>query len=211
MAAVAQAGLTITTLSSGSGLPIDSNWPPLTTPFTPPAGCTDHWIAIGREGDNSVSMLQPSTCTPDATSIHSPGTCMDGYYVARIVEYRTAGYKPGDDRLWGANCCRNDMTSSGEFAICTSYYNTPITAYKRRTYVYTNDVISTSVYTAAYDNTTVYSVGNMYMPPFVVLWQASDLSKFDVDYASSLAAHLTLDFTPTPTAGVTPATASPPS
>jgi len=36
----------------------------------------------------------------------------------------------------------------------------------------------------------------MSMAPFVVFWQASDLPRFDVDYASSFAAGLTLDFTP---------------
>ena len=106
MAALAQAGLTITTISSGSGLPIETGWLPLTTSFTAPSGCTDHWVAVGAERDHSVSNSQPSSCTPDGTNVHSPGTCIDGYYVARIVEYRTAGYKPGDDRLWGANCCR---------------------------------------------------------------------------------------------------------
>ncbi|RMZ73153.1 SH3 domain [Pyrenophora seminiperda CCB06] len=49
----------------------------------------------------------------------------------------------------------------------------------------------------------------MFMSPWIVMWQPSDLSKFKVDYASSLAKLLQIDFTPTPTGVVTPAAVTP--
>jgi len=51
-------------------------------------------------------------------------------------------------------------------------------------YTPVRDFVFTSINTAAYDNTVVLCNGVVSMAPFAVFWQASDLSKFDVDYAS---------------------------
>lgn len=108
-AGIENAGLTIVTITSGPYLepfPTVSSWLPLTTPFTYPSSCTDQWIQADFDDPGSVSNSVPSSCQPDSTSLHSPGTCIEGYYIARVVEYRKEGYTSGGERVWGANCCR---------------------------------------------------------------------------------------------------------
>jgi len=37
---------------------------------------------------------------------HSPGTCISGYQMKQIVEFRTPDWTLGGLRAWGAACCR---------------------------------------------------------------------------------------------------------
>ena len=61
----------------------------------------------------------------------------------------------------------------------------------------------TSHIAGGHGNSTVLTSGTFLADPLVIYWQATDLPKFDTDYASLLARRLDIDFTSTPTAGPT--------
>src|SRR4051794_36945210 len=103
MSGIDRASRTITTLPQGV-LIASTAWVPLTTPFVQPPGCDDHWVQFNTRA-GAVWNYQPSSCTPDGAKVHSLGMCIDGYYMAEVVEFRTAGYTSGGSRIWGARCC----------------------------------------------------------------------------------------------------------
>ncbi|KAE8850590.1 hypothetical protein P3342_003087 [Pyrenophora teres f. teres] len=207
MAGIQQASVSTTTLPPGTPLPTDQAFKPLTTPFVQPSDCTDHWTS--RQDETVIRNSIPSSCTPDATSIHSPGTCMDGYYIANVMVYRTAAYQPGDDQLWVASCCRRDMTTTVFNANCVATITSSTVIYTQQQYVVLNQRSDGSRFFAtSYDPVAHVSIvtteGTLSMDPFIVYWQSSDLSKFNSDYASTLARYLDIDTTPkTTSASVT--------
>jgi hypothetical protein len=252
MAFAPDAGLTIITLPSGDPLPSGDSLPPLTTPFTLPTSCIDHWVPNDARSTNFVTNFIPASCYPDSATIHSPGTCIPGYRMVKLVEYRTVGYSQGGDRMWGAACCKKcvkmhilyetdcggspgsrwpmssgsniicsdmtlDTTIDAPYILCTSSFNTSITEYRPvlSTLTITQEDGSSYIMTTqdhhAVDNTTILTQGTMEGALFRVYWQASDLSRFDPDYASMFAEKVNIDFTPTTTEAILSPTAMPPS
>jgi hypothetical protein len=100
----------------------------------------------------------------------------------------------------------NDSGMTGgrlEGNFCISTFTTPVTATSSETF-------SSTLGQPITDNRTILSSGTMIMTPMIVYWQESDLSKFNSEYAATLAEKFDIDFTTTATADVTPETASPP-
>ena len=229
----------IYTVSPGGRWPLtpgEISWEPLTTPFTYSATCTENWRLDGYDPNpDFLSLSIPSSCrSSGGQSIHSPGTCLDGYRIANLIEFRTTPDVSGGPRVWAADCCRRYLSLSSQsesvlttdsgFAwsggTCKSAFSTPVTAYlpKQIPGTTTTSNSATFTFTAfdrdSRDNATVVTSGVMYMDAMLVYCQESDFSNFDRDYASSLAEVLlpSNTFTPTPTstARFIAETASPP-
>jgi hypothetical protein len=106
----------------------------------------------------------------------------------------------------------SDMPGFDNEGMCTSTFSTPVTAYRA---IDTDAVNSpanqspnTSRVATATANSTILSYGTEYVAPLLLVWQETDLSHFDKDYASALAQRLNINFQPTATGSVIAATAS---
>lgn len=105
------------------------------------------------------------------------------------------------------------MTTTNGSANCVATFTTPVIQYMPHPHsIWTfdpdgNHFLSTSYDYHSMDNTTVSTV-TLSMSSFVAYWQSGDLSKFNVDYASTLARYLIIDFTPTATGKTTSVTAT---
>jgi hypothetical protein len=92
---------------------------------------------------------------------------------------------------------------------CTKTFASPVTAYKDFTTPQSGTPTQQTTHVNSYHaNSTILYTGTMLVEPFVVYWQATDLPKFDTDYASLLARRLDIDFAPTATAGLTATSSS---
>jgi hypothetical protein len=102
-----------------------TNWPPLLTVFTPPAGCTTRWIyedstpsqiysgrPVFRFYSNAVDSSYYYECNPyrqaQTTPLYSPGVCGDGQTPAEIDEIRL------DYVYWLAYCCPRYATNTSK-------------------------------------------------------------------------------------------------
>jgi hypothetical protein len=116
MAEIPQAGVTVSQVTSGYTI-INGPLSPLTTTFTYPSSCINHWVQL-QPGDpiSSISLYSKrgigsyfESCQPDSGTIgpyYSPGVCPSGQTIATIIEYSTASATGGgSDRQWAAICC----------------------------------------------------------------------------------------------------------
>jgi cell division protein FtsN len=99
--------------------------------------------------------------------------------------------------------------ASSLFTACLKTFNTTVTAYRDQILTTSTETTNgtptprTTHITGDYANSTQLPSGTMIADEVVIYWQATDLPKFDSDYASLLARRLDIDFTPTPTASAT--------
>ncbi|KAF2133981.1 hypothetical protein P153DRAFT_353197 [Dothidotthia symphoricarpi CBS 119687] len=177
---------------------------PLTTVYTPPSSCVDRWIqpnpldTVISSVLGYASRMYLSCQAGGIAPTYSPGVCPSGQRLRNITEYQFSN--GGSDRAWKGICC------SG----CWSSFSTSVTAYRPGTvliptfYSYSTGISSYTVVSYNYElttNTTILTTGRMSADAVVVYWQASDLPKFEPEYASALATHLGLTFTATTSAG----------
>ena len=237
MANIDDAILSIFTVS-GSQYPLVntlSTLPPLTTPFTFNPTCTEGTNYQQPGQPSHVQKFIPLYCQPDATMTHSPGTCISGYQMKQIVEFRTPDWTLGGLRAWGAACCREYVRYLGcraenlEYTLVLALTNITAANTLDSDYMATasdaTDCLSAidtpiTAYTVADatlptnaagqeipEKPSIISSGTVIMQPMLVYWQESDLVHFDSAYASSLASKFDIGFTPTETPG--PATERP--
>jgi len=87
--------------------------PALTTIFTPPASCSNRWLAAEQTGiawstysrDGYQPPVDPIyySCLPERLRgpHYSPGVCTDGQTIADITKYEA-----GTRTMWQAQCCK---------------------------------------------------------------------------------------------------------
>jgi hypothetical protein len=94
---------------------------------------------------------------------------------------------------------------------CVQTFDTAMTAYRYQILTTSTETTNsratpvTTHITEGHENSTILTSGTMLADEIVVYWQATDLPKFDSDYASMLARRLNINFTSTPTATLTAA------
>ncbi|KAF2829615.1 hypothetical protein CC86DRAFT_379163 [Ophiobolus disseminans] len=190
--------------------------PALTTVFTPPASCSNRWLAADNPSiawstysrDGYTPPVDPIyySCLPERLRgpHYSPGVCTDGQTIAGITKYEA-----GARTMWQAQCCKSGLTISiqtvqGSAApMCVSSIATPLAVRALVTTTYTNG--ASSFYELVInDKSTISSIstlsrGTAVADPLYVAWEASDLSLFPVGYATLLAQKIGVSFTPTAT------------
>ncbi|KAH8710056.1 hypothetical protein GQ44DRAFT_776822 [Phaeosphaeriaceae sp. PMI808] len=191
--------------------------PDLTTFFTPPASCSNRWVAADTPGiawstysrDGYTPPVDPIyySCLPRSLKgpHYSPGVCTQGQTIAGITKYEA-----GPRTMWQAQCCKSGLTLSMQtiqgsgIPMCVSAISTPLPVRTLLTTTYTNGVRSSYYEDVINDKSTLSSIttitkGTAVADPLYVAWEASDLSLFPVAYATSLAQKIGVDFTPTGT------------
>ncbi|KAH7090802.1 hypothetical protein FB567DRAFT_300146 [Paraphoma chrysanthemicola] len=196
--------------------------PDLTTVFTPPASCNDRWLAAetptiawstySRDGYSlPVDQLYYSCLPRNLKGPHySPGVCTQGQTIAGITKYEA-----GSRTMWQAQCCDSGLTISVQtiqnspVPMCVSAIATPLPVRALITTTYTNGASSSYYEDVVNDRSTISNMttmtrGTAVADPLYVAWEATDLSKFPIAYATSLAQKIGVAFTPTatPSAGV---------
>jgi hypothetical protein len=97
--------------------------------------------------------------------------------------------------------------ATSPFEGCMKTFDTSVTAYRDLILITLTETAKdgrtipiTSHVTGDHENSTVLTTGTMVADEVVIYWQATDLSKFDEEYASMPARRLYINFTLTPTA-----------
>ena len=112
MAGISNVYHNIMVLGSNKFYPTHNVWSALTTSFTFAPHCTDNWRVENVLSQLSdvvprLTLSMPSTCQlPGGQAIHSPGTCLPGFTMIDLTEYRTPTWTTGGVRAWGAHCCK---------------------------------------------------------------------------------------------------------
>ncbi|RYN24239.1 hypothetical protein AA0114_g12795 [Alternaria tenuissima] len=196
MAGISNVTQSIMVLDSEKFYPTRNIWSALTTPFTFGSHCTDNWRVgnvLSQPSDvvPRVTLSIPYACEmPGGQPTHSPGTCLPGFTMVDLTEYRTPTWTTGGARAWGAHCCKENFRSS--LGACMSSFTTPLTAYNPER-VSGQSISDGDIWffvtsdSDSRNNSTVISTGVAQMNAMLVYWQESDLEKFDTGYASELA------------------------
>ncbi|KAI0018739.1 hypothetical protein F4780DRAFT_502079 [Xylariomycetidae sp. FL0641] len=193
MTSIYTPAISILTTPASDFLQEGSQYPPLVTLWTPPAGCSESWFIFTNEiatdhtlavASNDVVDPSWSQCQPySAPPYYSPGICPSGQELKEVTKWVLTGDEQPTDVVYQGKCCNTDLTYDGVSGLgCYSNIVTPAIAW--RTPSSSNDPFPELVTVP-----TGIAIGEK----LVVYWHEKDLTSFPKSLAASLRVGMGLD------------------